>query len=231
MSTLGGPKLVTSRLILSLDAADKISYPGSGTAWNDLSGNGYNATAINSPSFLNEKNGVMSFDGVNSRYETGYSTVTNPFGNNSTWEAWASCTQSVNTYNMFMGAFLPYFSFYGGNYVYFSNYIGNTQRSINTAANSITLGVWYHMCFTCEYDTGANSTTMKIFLNGSLGAQNSFSGAQTTTGATKFSVGDGMGATWYPFQGKVSNVRIYNRTLSASEILQNFNALRGRFGI
>ena len=59
------PRIVTSGLVLALDAADRNSYPRTGTTWTDLSGNGYNGTLTNSPTFSNSNGGSIIFDGTN----------------------------------------------------------------------------------------------------------------------------------------------------------------------
>ena len=58
-----GPKIVTNGLVLALDAADKLSYPGSGTTWKDLGGNAYDGTLTNGPTFTNAFGGNIVFDG------------------------------------------------------------------------------------------------------------------------------------------------------------------------
>lgn len=65
MSVKGGPKIITDGLLLYLDAANEKSYPGSGTIWNDLSGNGNNGDLINNVVYDTENNGILLFDGTN----------------------------------------------------------------------------------------------------------------------------------------------------------------------
>jgi len=60
-----GPNIVTSGLVLQLDAANTKSYPGSGTTWTDLSGNGNNGTLTNSPTFSSANGGIFTFNGTN----------------------------------------------------------------------------------------------------------------------------------------------------------------------
>lgn len=169
----------------------------------------------------------FSFNGVNDFFMV---PSLQTFGNNMTWEAWVYCTQDISTYNMFMGRYLPYFSFYGGNRLYFSNNINGAQQTIQTSAN-MSLNTWYQATFTTSYDN--TNTTMKIYTNGTETATGTFAGPQGNY-AYNFMVGDGnngSNASWYPFKGKVSNVKVYNRTLSQTEIQQNFNATRSRYGI
>lgn len=214
----------------SVDTGSGFSSMGNLTTWTDISSVGNNGTLTNTPyHFINSDgtNGYMSFDGTND-YVLTSSIAT--YGNNTTWEAWIYCTGNVSTYNMFMGRYLPYFGFYAGNSLYFSNLVGGTQSTIQTASN-LSLNTWYHATFTTSY-SGTN-TTMKIYTNGTETATGTFAGVQGNY-SYKFMVGDGNNGSdtsWYPFQGRVSNVKVYNRTLTEAEIKQNFNATRGRFGI
>jgi hypothetical protein len=205
----------------------KTNVTDSVDTWTDLSVNGNNGTLTNFPRFDSSNFGNILFDGTNDFVLLGSNST---YGNNTSWEAWVYCTGDVSLYNMFMGRYLPYFSFYAGNRLYFSNVIGVTQQVIQTAAN-LSLNTWYHATFTTSYD-GTN-TTMKIYTNGVETATGTFTGSQYNY-PYPFMIGDGnngSNTTWYPFSGRVSNVKVYNKTLTASEVQQNFNALRGRFGI
>jgi fibronectin-binding autotransporter adhesin len=190
---------------------------------------GINAVTVNSLTY-NSTGTSYTFNGSNNSV---MSTDLQPFGNNMTWEAWVNCEQNVSTFNMFMGRFLPYFSFYAGVQLYFSNQIAGAQQTIATAGN-LSLNTWYMATFTTSFD-GTN-TTMKIFTNGVETATGTFAGSQVNSIGTNFMIGDGNngtngGSAWYPFKGSVSSVNVYERTLSASEIQQNFNATRGRYGV
>jgi hypothetical protein len=80
MAYSDGPKIVTNGLVLALDAADRNSYPGSGTTWRDISGNNYSGSLINGTSFNSSNGGVFSFDGVDdylSLPNMNYSTSSN----------------------------------------------------------------------------------------------------------------------------------------------------------
>lgn len=193
----------------------------------NLASSSNNGTFTNGPSYTGSNAGSLSFDGVDDFLLLSSNTT---FGNNTTWEAWVYCTGNVSTYNMFMGRYLPYFSFFTGNRLYFSNNIGSVQQTIQTAAD-LLLNTWYHAAFTTSYD-GVN-TTMKIYTNGVETATGTFAGTQGNYN-NPFMVGDGnngSNTSWYPFAGRVSGVKIYNRTLSVTEIEKNFNTTRSRFGI
>lgn len=220
--------IVTNGLVLCTDAGNPRSYSGTGTIWADISGSGYNSTLTNGPVYTSSSaNSYFTFDGIDDfSISPNYQT----FGNDMTWEAWVYCTQDISTYNMFMGRYLPYFSFFSGNRLYFSNNIGGSQQTIQTASN-LSLNTWYYAAFTTSY-TNPN-TTMKIYTNSVETASASYPGTQQQY-SNGFMIGDGnngSNTSWYPFKGRISNVKVYNRTLTPAEIVQNFNAMRGRYGI
>ena len=217
-TALGGPCPV-----IRLDAGDPVSYSGTGIAWSDVSGNSNNATLVNGTGYSIDGGGSLSFDGVDDRAEA----ATQTYGNNTTWTAWIYPTQNVSSYNMFMGRHLPYFGFRNGNSLIFSNSIGGSQRTITSSAN-LSLNAWYYAAFTTEYN--GTSTSMKIYVNGNLATSGEWAGAQSNS-SYKFTIGDGHEPTWYPFKGLVSEVAVYNKTMSETEIQHNFNALKGRYEI
>lgn len=183
-----------------------------------------NKSIITANNVTYNSDNTFKFNSSGQRLDTNITT----FGNNATWEAWFNGTSNVSTYNMFMGRYLPYFGFYGANRLFFSNTISGSQRTIETATN-LTTNTWYHAVFTTSYDN--TNTTMKIYTNGVETASGTWSGSQGGDGGNYFSVGDGYNANWYRFDGQVPMVKIYNRTLSAAEIAQNFNATRRIYGI
>jgi len=227
MALQHSPSIVTDSLTLCVDAGSPRSYSGSGTSWLDVSGSNYTSVLTNSPIYTSANAGsYFTFDGVNDfSISSGFQT----FGNNMTWEAWIYATGTANPYNMFMGRYLPYFSFYNGDRLYFSNLIGGVQQTIQTSG--LSLNTWYHAAFTTSYS--APNTTMTIYTNGVQSTSSSYSGTQGNY-SNGFMIGDGNNGSnlsWYPFTGRIGKVKVYNKTLSAAEILQNFNALRGRYGI
>ena len=227
MAAHGGPNIETDGLVLHLDAANEQSYPGSGTTWTDLSGNGNDGTLTNSPTYSSDNKGRIRFDSSNEKITTSISS----FGTDMTWEAWVNRSSSVNSYNMFMGRLLPYFGLRSAGNIIFSNSIGGSQKTLNSTGFTVTNDTWYYLVFTTEYN-GTN-TIPKIYINGVLNNSTTFSGSQNNSGSYgTFTVGEGRSSSsWYPFNGNVSNIKIYNRTLTADEVQQNFSAKRGRYGI
>jgi len=211
-----GPRVVTQGLVLALDAADVSSYPGSGTTWTDLSGNGNNGTLVNGVGY---SGGSLSFDGVNDYVQTNLNTHYSQI----TLSTWALRTDT-NTFRSLIGKYRgdpPQTESYE---LLFNNSAGIrfhvTSSSIDYN-NSTTTGVWYNIVGTY------NGTTAKIYLNGmEVSSGNRTAGVNSVN----FRIGASPRGTNYN-NGNIAQVSIYNRALTESEIRQNFNALRGRFGI
>jgi hypothetical protein len=215
-----GPHLVTDGVVLCLDAANRLSYPGSGTAWNDLSGNRNTGTLVGSPTFNSSNGGNIVFDGSTKR-----ATLTTPFGKSgftavSIWynrvenvssTSWRTllATVSTNIHHLIsqntsrvLGIFDGSFRSFG--YTppidgYFHNYVVVYESAVNATL----------------YVDGVFFSTINIILNletspiGSIGNWNS-------------------GDYW---AGNIAATQIYNRALSAGEIQQNYNATKTRFGL
>ena len=128
------------------------------------------------------------------------------------WSAWVYKTSNLNSYNMFMGQYLPYFAFMSTGTFYFSPHINGTQYVIQSPT-TYPLNTWHHAVAT--YD----GTTVKLYVNGVLQAQSVLPGTLTTNTGDTFGIGDGRGnASWYPFVGLIDDVRIYDHALSEREV-------------
>jgi energy-coupling factor transporter ATP-binding protein EcfA2 len=215
--------IVTNGLVLNLDAGFTPSYTSSGTTWYDLSYSGNNGTLVNGPTFNSANGGSIVFDGVDDVVTTSLNTL-QP---NTTWNVWVNRIQSNNVYNMIMGMYLPYFAFRSNGDIHFSNQIGGTQRSLYAYPNLVN-NVWYFMTFVSSFSGG--NTTMLIYLNGNLLSQQIYNGQQPTTTVNSFRLGNWRpNMDGYNFNGKISQVQIYNRALGSSEVLQNYQAQFPRF--
>jgi len=224
-----GPKVVTDGLILALDAADRNSYPGSGTTWTDLSGNGNNGTLTNGPTYNSGNGGYIEFDGTNDDCDLSSTPPVN--GNEITFSVWnygidarSSCIiwLSGSSGVRMLQVHLPW----NDATVYFD--AGNGVSSYNRIQKGVSANEyqgWHHWAFT----KNATNGTMYIYLDGLLWHSGSGLTPPIGTPDTIRSIGS-AGSNCY-HRGYISNLQLYNRELSLTEIQQNFNALRGRFGI
>lgn len=217
------PRIVTNGLVLCLDAANSKSYSGSGTTWRDLSGNGRNGTLTNGPTFNSDNGGSIVFDGSNDfvNFSSQISITFNVTYN--FWIRWsgASRFESVlgneatqNTANFGLGIRRRLDNTY-----WMSQRAGIEPMLKVTPTNP---NLW-HMA------TAVLNGTQALFYQNSqlLGSAN---WSTQLDSPNNFRVGTMIDILDY-FTGNISLVQIYNRALTATEIQQNFNALRGRFGI
>jgi hypothetical protein len=213
-----GQQIITNGLIFNLDAANKDSYPGTGTTWYDLSGNNYNGTLVNGPTFLpNQNGGIFNFD-----YVDDYVSIGNNLGSPSTFtlSAWVRSSNISQPQNIFNGN-PPFFLRITSSTIRCAVYTG-TWIFVN---GSITLSsnTWYNLVLT--YD----QSTVKGYVNGVLDV-NSVKTGTPIYGALN-TLGFTTGGEDAPSVTNIAVAQIYNRALSATEIAQNYNATKGRFGL
>ena len=222
MALSHSPQIVMDGLVLCLDAANSKSYPGSGTTWTDLSGSGNNGTLVNGVGYNSGNGGSLVFDGVDDYALT--SNIVLPTANSSplTLEAIAMTT-TTSSWQTVLGTHATHtqIGFYGTLF-YFGRNGGGGNLFVN--GGNISANTWYHMVMTYDGATGYG------YINGSLRASGSIGSNGASNGVTLLSTYTSSGA-WETLTGRVATARVYNRALSAAEIQQNFNALRGRFGI
>lgn len=218
MAEVHGPKIIRDGLILNLDAADINSYPGSGTVWNDVSGNGNSGTLLNGPTYSDRS---IVFDGVNDYVNCGNNSILNV--NQFTANFWVyfniSATKEIliknNNTNNGIGPFEIYQAGTSINHrINGSAVAGATSLGINNW-NMVTLT--YNQVNKILYlnATQENSTPYTTTLNTSTG--------NLTLGA--------YGNANYPLNGKVSQLLLYSRALTPEEIQQNYNVTKTRFGL
>jgi len=215
------PSIVTNGLTICLDAANSKSYSGSGTAWNDISGNGNNAILEGTPTYSAANNGSFVFNGTSQSANLGNVIVSTTAFSAS---AWVYDTDTAGGYRHIIakdGQFLFRIdsTAEGGNLSAFVYIAGTPEPRLSTAW---TKNVWANVCFVWNTDG-----TLRLFINGVLKNSSSTRTGISSTN-TIFRVG---GYTSNYFKGNISNSMFYNRTLTNEEVLQNFNALKGRYGI
>ena len=237
----GTTGITTNGLVLNLDAANTASYGGSGTVWRDISGGGNDGILTNGPTYSNSgASSSIVFDGTNDyAYNSLFSQMS--LATNMTISCWCTFADngSPGRYLWSIGrdiggvtgglALMAYgFGVAGGaNKLLFE--LGSAAgRVIYTG--TLQQNVWYN--FTCT----ADGTNTKIYVNGNLDNTASQGSGQISS-SPGLSVGsylsNGIPPTPGNFfhNGKISNFLVYNRALSASEILQNHNAQKSRFGL
>lgn len=220
MSLGHGASIVRSGLVLHLDAANRKSYSGSGTAWNDLSGVGNNGTLVNGVGYNLSNNGTMVFDGVNDYASSNYIPPTGI--NPRTISVWFNPTasQTKNLLGYGSGASMQMWDIL----LYQGNVGVHLFASSAEAPAPYQVGQWQNIVFTFTYPT------ITSFMNGVL--YNSYSNTNINTGVTNsLRVAIGVYSQYNNYNGSISNIQIYNRALTQLEIQQNFNATRSRYGI
>jgi hypothetical protein len=217
------PKVITDGLVLYLDAANTRSYPGSGTAWNDLSRSGNNGTLTNGPTFNSGNGGSIVFDGVDDFVSvTGSITVTA-----ATFVTWLRRNGNQDQYDGILfsrGANTTGMNFQVSNQLgYHWNDAGNTYNW--QSGLTIPNLTW---CMIAVSVTSSSAIAYLCQSSGITSATNSVSHASTTINALM--VGRDSFSSRY-FNGNIAQSLIYNRALSSTEILQNYNATKTRFGL
>ena len=228
MGIARGPKIVTSGLVLALDAADKLSYRGSGTTWRDLSGNNNTGTLTNGPTFNAGNMGSIVFDGTDD-----YVAIANLFLNtitNITLQGWVyiSSTSLKGPFVKVGGGVNGYAIGVGGNDFDTS---GNQIIGIYPGVRWILTGNNYGTGWKFFTLTLSTTSVPTFYLNGAL--IGSYPGTNPLTPTSGAYVGRNVGdeLTVRAFAGNIATTQIYNRELTATEVLQNFNATRTKFGV
>ena len=230
MATNYNPRIVTDGLLLALDAGSSKSYPGSGTTWTDLSGNGINGTLTNGPTFDSGNLGSINFDGSNDFVTTNTQLDPEADGlfadSTSRWsitsffnsDTVASGTGAITGKGGGTGGGATYVTYRDG-----SNLKVRLRGGVRTTVSSISANTWYEVTVTWD------GTTSKSYLNGVFATNISVGSAGKQT--DNFAIGATAAGSNTHFNGKISVTLVYNKALTAAEISQNYNALKGRYGI
>lgn len=234
-------RTVRDGLVLHLDAANRKSYPGSGTTWTDLSGrgnngtllNGITGTAVNGPVFNGSHNGSFLFDGVDDFVSVGQPTGYN--SNLGTLVMWIYPT--LSTSNTF---FQQYngdsnrlrLAHDAGKISAFSGFL-STTLDLLSANNTSPINTWIQVGFTYNF----SSNVFNLYINNNLSSTVTDTDVPDISGIGEVVIGCAKDfdnpSPFYSgyFNGRISDVKFYNRELTAQEIFQNFEAHRGRYGV
>ena len=223
MSLHHSPKIVTNGLVLCLDAANKKSYSGSGTIWKDLAGSN-NGTLINAPTYSSANGGSIVFDGANDFVQCLESlTVTA-----ATFVTWIRRNGSQGTYDGILFSRgttnTTGMSFYAFNQL---GYTWNDAYDTYHWNSGLTIPdlTW---CMVAISVTSTAATAYLCESNRITSATNTVSHSSSLLDDIKIGVDEYENRC---FTGNIATAMIYNRALSANEISQNYNALKGRFNL
>jgi hypothetical protein len=208
------PKIIVDGLVLYLDAANSFSYVSGSLNWNDLSRSQISGSLQNSPGYNSGNGGSIVFDGSNDYVSIPSFSFTSDF----TVVFFERITGGVISNNQAVIGNVGN----GDDINHYNGYIRIYNRDLDAdavvATSPTVLNTWYNWAFT------RSGTTYRIYKNGILDATSTYLAFSWDISAI------GSGNVGY-FQGNIPLIQIYNRALSASEILQNYNAQKSRFGL
>tara|TARA_B100001093_G_C26699787_1_gene958534 strand:- start:180 stop:830 length:651 start_codon:yes stop_codon:yes gene_type:complete len=216
MASAAGPNLEVDGLVLCLDAANTQSYPGSGTTWTDISGKGNNGTLTNGPTFSSDYGGKFNFDETNDYVDCGNILNQTAY----TKSAWFRPESS--TRNIISGPANHAFWMNSSDNQLAAGHQGVWTRVSYTVPSGNMLNQWWNGVVTWN-----NSTGWVLYVNGvQVDTDSNTTGPGGTTGVyiSRYSSGN-------YFDGDIAQAMIYDRVLTATEVLQNYNSHKGRFGL
>ena len=232
------PRIVTDGLEFIVDAADRNSYVSGSTSWYDLSGNGYTGTLTNGPTFDSTNRGTIVFDGVDDRaiftpYE--YSDLTQHtalvvFRTPNINQGWGEIFQKGQRRDFRIRT-----SAFGGTDIDMAYRIntGGSTYDLTYDFNPAQPDTWYVAHMTIDTNAGGSA---RFFINDEKKAELAITSSVTLSETTdplydgELEIGSMSRSTEY-FLGEVPYALMYNRALTDEEMIQNFNAIRSRFGI
>ncbi len=222
-----GPKIVTDGLVLCLDAGNSKSYPGSGTVWTDISRNGNSGTLTNGPTFDGANIGSIVFDGTNDYVQTSASVIN--IASNWSTNLWFKTNGSTNIGSLVVRGTA------GENTQWRCEVQASTGKVnfvMRNPSDQSILGTtstndnkWHMATYT---NTGG---LVRIYLDGNLENSGTITNLAdiASTNLVLGRLGNSTGPYYY--NGSIAQTFIYNKALSATEILQNYNATKGRYGL
>jgi hypothetical protein len=223
MALAHSPSIVTNGLVLCVDAGNPRSYSGSGTQWNDATSSGFNFTLTNGPVYSSSNLGSFTFDGVNDFASASDNTALNT--QTPTVEVWVKTNATTQNGFWFEKGTVnsQYALFQEGGLIQWRMNIGGVTNLSTTTASFMNTSNWFQVVGT--YTSGSRI----LYINGVQVNSDAQTGT-ISTNASGMYIGSYNSGGYY-YNGALSICRVYNRVLSAAEVLQNFNATRGRYGI
>ena len=237
MATIGGPdNIIEDGLVFYIDAANKDSYISGSSDTFSLINPSLTGSLKNDISFSSNNAGTWDFDGTDDYIDCGSNLGINN-ASTLTFNFWwksdnlvqcgflgdAGSDTSTNVFHLY--------TWVGGSelYVFFKSGGTGGTNYVSNFNNLVTTNQWYMLTLIFDGTQGSNNDRLKIHLNGeSNNILNNYDTIPTTftNASDNFFIGEGVSTD---MAGEISNVQIYNKALSAAEVKQNYNALKGRF--
>ena len=230
MGTSHNPKIVTDGLVLNLDAGNRKSYPTTGTVWRDLTKNKYLSNLISGPTFTSSNGGAINLSGILAQYLTVNGGMPSGISTGFTFECWVRVTDLASRRaiiqadgNIDIGLEIVVETT-GAVKCSEYEYKNATYQICITASGAVAVGAWTHI--TVSRTTGNLYT---IYINGVSKATGTRAFIIQPTTRIGYIDGD-LTPLALSFKGDMSIIRNYNRTLTSTEVYNNFVANRARFG-
>ena len=226
------PPAVTTNLIAHYDPSNASSYSGSGTALNDLSGNGLTGTMSN----ITFTNPYFSYNGTNSQVSIADNALLEPGSGSWTMEAWAYLSNTGAGTKTILGKFDPgggsqdvSYSMRISTATSFAQMGDGLGSYVNSTSYTLTANTWTHIVYV--WKNGATKT-LETYINGSsIGSVNHSLSSLLNTPANLYIGSYNNGEYSQYFTGRIGITRLYSAALTANQVLQNFNANRSTYGI
>ena len=238
MAGFAGPNIIEDGIVLCLDADNTKSYPVSGTTWTDLSGKGNDATLQYGPTYNSDNGGYFIFDGINDQATISNASALGGFSGDFTIEFWFKGGQQQN-YAVFLEnhsggpeshrkwAIQAESDGSTGNMIWVRNGVDGIAAIKFTTSGIDSFDNDWH-----QHVVVRNGSTINYYIDKVSRGSESYSGtlsAGTKLAIGEFSLGSNPGQN-YHIGGNMSAIRIYNgKGFTAAEVLQNYNAFRGRY--
>lgn len=195
----------------------------------DTSGFSHHGVITNGPTYDTDGGGCLVFDGSNDGIQINeVSNLAPPMHTISAWVKSSNFNQSgfifEKTTNGSVNTQWSIF-FNGSNQFYYRTVNPSNYDLVFTTSSYFTNGNWHHLVAT--YDGGTKS----VYVNGSLAASQSCQGSLGSNNTGPAYIGVYGGFAGYPFNGKIAKVQVYDRALTATEVLNDYNNTKGRFGL
>ncbi len=224
--------IVKDGLVLHLDAGNNLSYPGTGITALNIAGVGATGVLINGVGFGVSSGGSFIFDGTNDYIDCGTDSITNFATTTMSAEIMFQTTGATNRPHLIgrgtngaVGQFVLILETTTPPKMRFYLDTGSGWTAAATGNTTIQNNQWYHAVGVY------NGSNVFIYVNGVLDVSSAFSGTLRSVPSDSVTVGFFTGSSAHYLTGKIPFARLYNKALSSTEILQNYNALKGRYGL